>query len=43
MFDPIDLIVFDIIFEILFSSLIESFYLFISLEINGYKKLIIHF
>ncbi len=43
MFDPIILIVVDIISEVLFNSLIESFYLFINLEIKGYKKFIIHF
>ncbi len=43
MFDPIVLIVVNIISEILFNSLIESFYLSIGLKIKGYKKFIIHF
>ncbi len=42
IFDPIVLIVIDIIFKILFNNLIESFYLFIGLKIKGYKKLTIY-
>ena len=43
MFDPIILIVVDIISKILFNSLIESFYLSINLKIKSCKKLIVHF
>jgi len=42
MFDPIVLIVVDIVFEVLFDGLIESFYLFIGLKIKDYKKFVVH-
>ena len=42
MFDPVVLIVIDIISEVLFNNLIKSFYLSIGLEIKGYRKLTVH-
>ncbi len=42
MFNLVILIVVDITSQVLFNSLIEIFYLFIGLEIKGYKKLVIH-
>ena len=42
MFDPIILIVVDIIFEVLFNSLIKLFYLSIDLKMKNYRKLIVH-
>ncbi len=43
MFDLVVLVVIDIVFEILFNSLIESFYLFIGLKIKSYRKFIVYF
>ncbi len=43
MFDLIVLIVVDIVFEILFNSLVELFYLSIDLKVKSYKKFVIHF
>ncbi len=42
MFDPVILIVVDIAFEILFNSLIKSFYLSIGLRVKSYKKLVVY-
>ncbi len=42
MFDLIILIVIDITSEVLFNSLIKSFYLFIGLKMKGYRKFIVH-
>ncbi len=43
MFDLVILIIVDIISEILFNSLVESFYLFIDLRVKSYRKFIVHF
>ena len=43
MFDPIILIVVDIVSEVLFNSLVKLFYLSIGLGIKGYRKFAIHF
>ncbi len=43
MFNLIILIVVDIIFKILFISLIELFYLFINIKIKNYRKFVNYF
>ncbi len=42
MFDPIVLIVVNIISEVLFNSLVESFYLSIGLKMKGYRKFTVY-
>ncbi len=42
MFDPIILVVVDIAFEVLFNSLVESFYLSIGLRIKNCKKFVVY-
>ncbi len=43
MFDPVILIVVDIVSKILFNNLVESFYLFIGLKMKDYRKFVVHF
>ncbi len=43
MFDPIVLVVVDVVSEVLFNSLVELFYLSIGLEMKSCRKLAIHF
>jgi len=43
MFDLVILVVVDVVFEVLFNSLVELFYLFIDLGIKGYKKFVVYF
>ncbi len=42
MFNPVILVVVNIISKILFNNLIKSFYLFIGLKVKNYKKLVVH-
>ena len=42
MFNPVILVVIDIISQILFYYLVKLFYLSIGLKIKGYKKLVVH-
>ncbi len=42
MFNPIVLIIIDIIFKVLLNNLIESFYLSIDLKIKDYKKFVVY-
>ncbi len=42
MFNLIILVIIDIASEVLFNSLIESFYLSIGLKIKDYRKFVIH-
>ena len=42
MFDPVILIVVDIVSEVLFNSLIKSFYLFIGLKMKNYRKFVVY-
>ncbi len=43
MFNPIILVVVDVVSEVLFNNLVESFYLSIGLKVKGYKKLVVYF
>ncbi len=43
MSNPIILIVIDIISQILFNSLVKSFYLSIGLKIKDYRKFVVYF
>ena len=43
MFDPIILIVVDIVTKILFNNLIKSFYLSINLKIENCRKFVVYF
>jgi len=42
MFDPVILVVVDIVSEVLFNSLNESFYLSIGLKVKDYGKLVVY-
>ena len=42
MFDLVILVIVDIIFEVLFNSLIELFCLFIGLKIKNYRKFVVY-
>ncbi len=42
IFDPVVLVVVNIISQVLFYCLIESFYLFVCLKVKSYKKLIVY-
>ncbi len=43
MFDLVILVVINVVSEVLFNSLVESFYLFISLGMKGCRKFVVYF
>ncbi len=43
MFNPVILVIVDIISEVLFNSLVKSFCLSIGLKVKGCRKSVVHF